>query len=508
MVRPRLVAVVDELGMKKSLPAAAEHFEVGGDLRPDAPVIFLGLGPEPARLPEWFGLEASTSVSFVESQDVIDQIDNWENAVPDTFGRIPAGDFNAQLAAGCRIIRYLPTQKAFPSFFAPLTARTLVRKPSDAARVVWLPVSEDGLLTRELSLAFEAAGYGVRHIDHEALCQRPGVVLPKLLQEEPPTLFFSVNFKGLDPHGLGFHILREAGVQVGVWLVDNPFHLLTAVKSGYWRQARLFVTDHSFIGPLIETGARWAAHLPLAACPELFAEGGELPEHGEDLGDRLVFVGRSEFPKRDKFFAGLTPDASLMETARHMLDNGERPHFLWWRERIQAQLWPGNDVRKVGAGAEASGQAWRTRCLAAAAGHAVIFGDDGWKRMPGVQAEVRSPVDYYAHLPALYRKAAATLNVTGMQLPAGLTQRHFDVWCAGGFLITDANPGLKIFPEELTAPVTFETPDGVALLHERFAQESPERQELQKKWQGHIESHHTYANRVETVLASFGLEGA
>ena len=293
MPRPSHLSVADELGLTKSMPAAKGQFEWRTDTRPDhAPIVFLGLGPEPENLPEWFDLPQDSTVFYMECPAFAGQVDNWTERVPNNFQRIAADEFTREFAANAHVARYLPAQRAFPSFFAPLTARLALSatKRPQLDRTVWIPVSDNDLLCRELAQAFRDTGYSVVTIDHEALGKHPGQALPKLLDQGVPDLFLSVNFKGLDPFGLGHAILRETGVQVGIWLVDNPFNLLTSVKSEYWKSAKLFVTDHSFIGPLIKEGARWATHLPLAASPALFETGGELPEHGRGIENRLVFV--------------------------------------------------------------------------------------------------------------------------------------------------------------------------------------------------------------------------
>lgn len=499
--RPVRTCITNELGNAQTLPEDKGQFEIvpGG---PD--IIVLGLGPEPERLSDYFPEYASAR--FVECPEMARQIEGWESRIPTGFTPMKPEDFTCG-SATATIIRYRPGLKAFPSFWGPLTARTAVGKlpPTPTSKTIWLPLSENDLLGRELTLAFEAKGYTVRAVDRELLERSPGTELPEMLRQETPELFLSVNFKGLEPFGLGFNILREAGVKVAIWLVDNPFNLLTSVKSSYWKQAKLFVTDHTFIGPLIETGARWVTHLPLAACPKLFARGGTLPDHARDLEDKLVFVGRSEFPKKEHFFAGLSPNHRLLDEAVTMLEHGERPHFHWWQEHILARQWPGNEVRHVGIGAEVAGYTWRVRCLGAAGSDAVIFGDDKWAQIDDITAEVRPLLDYYAHLPAVYRSASATLNVTGMQLPAGLTQRHFDVWCAGGFLLTDDNPGLKIFPDHLAHPVTFTTPDTIKPLFAHFQNESKEKTDLRTAWRELILREHTYRNRTTTVLETMGL---
>ena len=73
-------------------------------------------------------------------------------------------------------------------------------------------------------------------------------------------------------------------------------------------------------------------------------------------------------------------------------------------------------------------------------------------------AHFSPPVDYYAMLPALYRAAPFTLDVTSLLLPGGLTQRHFDVWQAGGFLLTATGSGMDIFLPILPRPSLYAAP--------------------------------------------------
>lgn len=505
--RPRHISIQDELGLTKSMPADKNHFEWRANRQLDeAPVIFLGLGPEPDKLPEWFDLPNDKTVLYLESPDFIAQVDGWPDRVPANFEAMAPEDFTIAVSSRAHVVRYLPVQKAFPSFYGPLTARLSLedRHRPRLARTVWLPAGDDALLVEELARAFGDAGWKVVRIDHESLGKHPGSTLPDYLQQGVPDLFFSINFRGLDHFGLAQAILREAGANVAVWLVDNPFNLLTSVKTEAWRDLDLFVTDHSFIGPLIEAGARRITHLPLAASPGLFENSGTLPDHTRDMEGRLVFVGRSRFPDRDKFFAG----TSIPEDAAALVAGSTGPtrfDYHWWRDRLAiAPLWPGNRVRDVGAGAEFASGAWKRRCLNAA-GRITIFGDDGWRGLKNPEADVRPAVDYYAHLPALYRSAGVVLNVTGMQLPAGLNQRNFDVWCAGGFLLTDTHPGLNIFPDELVEPIVFSRPGEIHDMVIRHREETPEKRALRRAWRECIGRDHTYANRVDTVLNALNL---
>ena len=396
-------------------------------------------------------------------------------------------------------------------FWGPLVARCALSHLSGAPwperPAVWLPGEETGLLSRELALAFGARDWKVRWISPR---EDQAADLPWQLTRERPKLFFSVNFRGLDPHGRTYFHLREAGCRAAAWFVDNPLHVLTGIKSRYWTEMDLFVTDDSFVEPLRALGAKRVHHLPLAASPALFSKPrGELAGHaegpGSDIEDRLVFVGRSSFPRKKEFFAGVKLDPAAWSEAEGMLERGQRPDFFWWTKRLGVgELWPGNDVRRAGLGAEESGLWWRTRCLRAAGSAATVFGDEAWKTiLPG--QDTRGPLDYYAHLAPVYARAGCNLNLTSPLLPHGLTQRHFDVWCAGGLLLTDDTPGLTLFPAELTREVVFRAPEELRERFEALRASPAARSRIIDAWRTLILSEHTYARRVAKVLDAVGL---
>ena len=48
-------------------------------------MVFLGLGPEPDKVPEWFDLPEDETFFYLESPDFIGQVDGWLERVPANF---------------------------------------------------------------------------------------------------------------------------------------------------------------------------------------------------------------------------------------------------------------------------------------------------------------------------------------------------------------------------------------------------------------------------------------
>lgn len=384
-------------------------------------------------------------------------------------------------------------------------------------RHVILPGTEAELLRRELARAFAAEGIRVSVVPPAELHDPAGDRRLEVLLEDGPALLFCVNFQGLNPLKPVLELLERAGGAAAVWLVDNPWNILSGVRDPRWKGLPLFVTDASFITPLKAHGAASVYHLPLAASFDLFARDARRDAAFPPPADLapFVFVGRSAFPGKETFFAGQSVPRALLEKAFAMLDAGQRPDLPWWEGRTQttgAAFWPGKAARAAALGAEEANLYWRASCVreASRAG-ADLFGDPGWRDLPGVMEGVGEgvaaggrvrlfpPVDYYARLPGIYRTARHSLCLTSLQLPAGLNQRHFDVWAAGGLALSDATPGLALFPEELTRPMTFRRAADIVPVAERL-EASHRRADLIRDWQQCLAAGHTYRHRARAVL--------
>ncbi len=497
MQRPQRIRIKNESGKLQSLPDGKEYFqELGGS----GDILFLGIGPNPDLLTEFFPDESC--YYYIECPEYEKQIPSLLT-IPANFKKLQTYDATSVNKSSFRLILYTPNKRLFPSFWEPIISKLTLHKTEirskKQSKSVWIPGDDNSLLVPEISKAFARADFTYRVIAPDAMRRD----MLSLLKQELPEIVFSINFNGLDNSGETFFLLREAGVKVVVWMVDNPFHVISGIKSAYWKEVPMLVTDNWFIKPLQELGATKIDHLPLATDPEIFNP--NVPSY-PGLDKRIVFAGRSSFPKKVSFFAGCNFSAEDKKDAISAINNGIKPDFEWWVNRDKlTSLWPEPNVRDSGFRTEQTGTIWRTEALKNAGSKLTVFGDEGWREfLPEV--DLRKPVDYYTVLPTIYSNSAIVLNMTSPLLPNGLTQRNFDVWAAGGFLLTDKTPGLSIFPDELVKECSFSTPSELPQLCDKFLSDPQLRIELSKKWREVILKNHTYQNRIFNILKFMDLK--
>lgn len=493
--RPTRPKAVDETGAPRTLDSGPGAFAAFGD--GDAPV-FLGLGPDPAVA---VALAGGRTAAYVECPAFAAAMGRaWAAAVPSDWRRLDPAELTPARLASARLYLYRQNTRLYPSFWGPIWARVqLARLPrpelAPASATALLFRSPAGLLEPELARALAALGRPVTDVPAEGSV----TALASVLGREKPALALSVNAAGLDDDGLAAELLLAAGVPLVIWFVDNPFHVLGRFRGRFWQRALLCVTDDSFIAPLTELGAGRVMHLPLAASAH-FVQARPTP----GLAGRAVFVGSSQFAGRDRFFAGCRVPEAMIGLARDMVAAGERPDFFWWTQRLGIRpYWPGKAVRLAGCGADAAGLALRAATLTAlaAAVPLTVHGDAGWRELLPAGVDLAGPVDYCRALPGIFAGAGVSVNVTSLLLPRGLTQRHFDVWAAGGCLMSDATPGLALFPPALVAPMRFQTPADAGRLAATLLAEANRRAELTAAWRGLVLAEHRYEHRLTALLA-------
>lgn len=500
-MRPTRLCLPDFAGRPFSLatgPQSWQQIRQGGK-----DLLLLGLGPEAAwELPfARKAIEEGGQIYWLEAPEVAPRLEQFRNATlpPSLAGcwrQIGENEIPV-CARDASVYFYSPGLRLAPRFWSPILAKigaAMQRCAPTRAAHAWLPGNSSQLLHQELATALLKSGYS-RVLS--ALPKPDAEHLVEAFDNSLPGLAISVNFRGLDPEGRIFGLCRELGIPLAIWLVDNPWNLLQAIPLPWWQEANLFVTDASYIAGLKAYGAKNVWLLPLAA--------------GLDRQDQCarsgppVFVGRSAFPDKKKFFAGLHPETSLVEQEASL--NGGKPDFHWWQARYQTTLWPGKESRLVAAGADAASTRRKALWLKAALPHGIrIIGDQGWQEyLP--QTRILSPVDYYGGLARIYADASCVLNVTSLLLPHSLNQRHFDVWATGGILFTDFTSGLEIFPKELVEPVVLRAPDEFPEKLASLGQKPAFWNELALEWRHCIAQKHSYEQRIQEIRRRLSLAG-
>lgn len=491
--RPERLRLPDFAGRLFSLatgPQSWQQIRQGGK-----DLLLLGLGPEAVwELPfAQDALEAGGQIYWLETPGLLPHFEKFRNADPPAsingrWHRIVEKDA-IRLAQSASVYFYSPGLRIEPNFWSSLLAKieaVTLRGRATHRSHAWLPGNSGQLMHHELAAALKNCGYS-RILSHQPKTDASQWIAA--FDQNLPGLAISVNFRGLDSGGRIFGLCRELDIPLAIWLVDNPWNLLQAIPLPWWQDANLFVTDPSYIEGLKEYGAKNVWHLPLAA-------GLSTQEKGTRSG-APVFVGRSAFPDRENFFAGVHPDQGVLEQGFRL--NGCRPDFHWWQAHYQTALWPGKASRLAAAGADEASARRRAQWLSVALPHGLqVIGDDGWRRyLP--DARILPQVDYYGALARIYAGASCVLNVTSLLLPQSLNQRHFDVWAAGGILLTDYTADLEIFPADIVEPVILREPGQFPEKLASIRQKPAFWNDLAREWQECIGEKHGYEQRITEI---------
>ncbi|MBO4368496.1 MAG: glycosyltransferase [Desulfovibrio sp.] len=471
-------------------------------------ILLLGLGPKEATIPDEI---RKLSVYWLDEEKTLWQTKSNEH-LPPLWQKVTQEEALA-LFVHCKTFFYTPSLRLAPDFWQPFLGRLFATDPvwqrgteRDQNSPLYLLFGNDqALLHQELKEALREDGA------REILTALPFVFekQPEKALEEAchgtlPALAISVNGRGLDAQGRLVGLLQALGVPCALWFVDNPWHVLSGIKLPWWKRIPLFVTDPSFVPQLASEGARNVFFLPLAVAPHMWRD---LPKTQEEAlarhhaCDPPLFVGRSRFPAKDHFFAAVRHSEALLEDAKEGLvrESFSQPDIHYWYDRYRPRFWPGTDVRTPGFCAEECSQLKRALWLQS--GNACgmrIIGDKGWHTLLR-NATILPCVDYYASLREYYYRASVTLNVTSLLLPQSLSQRHFDVWAAGGFLLSDATKGLSLFPRELTEPITLLSKSDLPARIKHVVDHREETIALRKAWRRLLAEEHSYRQRIHSI---------
>ncbi len=329
----------------------------------------------------------------------------------------------------------------------------------------------------------------------------------EIIQNEKPSFFLSINGRYLDANGRIFSLLEHLKIPLALWIVDNVWNILSAFKSDWWKECYLFVTDSSFISQLKENGAKHVYYLPLAGYKNIKVSE-KLTDNIENL--ELLFVGHSAFTGKASFFNATSKNQDFLEKKKcEVLDSYLNKnakscvnfHTIYSElaKNENIKLWGSHDFRNISYYACELDIFHKTYWLNRLSEQLTIIGDKGWNTLLN-KANILTPVDYYTTLPSYYNKARFTLNIPSMLMPSALTQRHFDVWLAGGFLFSAPTAGLKIFSTELQESISVSTPDELIMKMKVLSLNPNYYNKLKKYTQNEIFSSHLYKHRIEAII--------
>ena len=332
--------------------------------------------------------------------------------------------------------------------------------------------------------------------------------LISLLKSRRPDLFLSINGRNLDTDGRVFYQLKQLNIPIALWIVDNPWNILSKFKQNWWQECTIYVTDSSFIPALKAHGAKHVYYLPLATSTHSMHYEKSAPS------THLLYVAHSSFKNKDKFFSAVDKENKTLSVCKNKIDKHfelleeKRPSTLIDFHSIYTllyptndkRLWPGNDFRTVNHLTTETDNYQKAHWIDELTQHISIIGDKGWQEILKKALTLIPPVDYYTQLPAYYANAKFTMNITSMLMPSALTQRHFDVWVSDGFLVSSPTHGMAIFESDIVDAFTAKSPQELLLLTDKYSTNNDLYNEIKAEMKNIIFANHFYSSRLQSIL--------
>ena len=155
------------------------------------------------------------------------------------------------------------------------------------------------------------------------------------------------------------------------------------------------------------------------------------------------------------------------------------------------------DVTFAGSYTEKRGQILRTSVNKF---NLTIFGDEGFFNDPVLKKYTHKKVQHGRELADIYRESKINLNIIGNNITTSVGMREFEIWGAGGFLISENCTGLQDVFENDKNFITFDSIDDLHEKIEYYLSHPEERIRLIKLNQQKIINEHTYNQRVKKIV--------
>lgn len=504
--------IFDELSRKKTL-LQGEFAYIAVDFQnlssfPENPkktpctrnnLLLLGLGADIKDILPY--CENKETVYWLDCPDFIEQFpqtppENFIPLSPEELPRLCSPDFFTHTD----ILFYRQNIQLFPRFWNNIliSLRSFAVPASPQPRTnrhIFLTGGKTDLLHAELMQAIKEIGFIPVETENKSLQE-----LLELLDRNPPCLFLSVNAQSLDGNGTLAEYLRQKHIPLALWFVDNPWNILSNFAQDWWKDCPIFLTDFTFAEELAGEGAKNLYPLPLAG-------------HGIACTYRslpsipLFFVGNSAFANKQLYFSGCKLEQNFKQNLystikKQLSEKKSLPDFHSLRQQLfpQDPLWPGKKQRLASYAAAKADLCLRRLWLDPLSPIIHIMGDSAWQNILTMPHTFYPPCSYYHDLPNYYRTALFTLNLTSLLMPGNLSQRHFDVWNNGGFLLSSPSSGMNIFPSDVVSLITVKSPESCLKRLELLMANPALKHDVQTTMRQEIQEKHTYAHRLRAIL--------
>lgn len=133
-----------------------------------------------------------------------------------------------------------------------------------------------------------------------------------------------------------------------------------------------------------------------------------------------------------------------------------------------------------------------------------IYGNEGWLSLlegSPLLERFHGPIDPNHELPHCFATAPINLNIHSIQCMGSLNQRDFNAPVAGGFLLSDWAPAAGRYFNPGQEAVYWSQIDDLRAKAAYFLRHPEERQALVERGRKRVEQSHTYAQRIDSLLA-------
>ena len=344
--------------------------------------------------------------------------------------------------------------------------------------------------------------------------------LSAILRKEIPDAVFTVDF-----FPMFSYFCNKYGIQYISWVYDSPHPQLysTTVLNPC---NRIYVFDQEMYREFHHAGISTVRYLPMAANVERLDALGTDESDFQSFSYDVSFVGSLYLEKGNLFdqMEALLPDYTrgyldalitaqmkvqgynfIQETLMPVLDDLSNAHPMEQEPSImesRSHYYAERIINKRITSVE------RIDLLdVISQRHVVDFFTqyETSKAFSLPNLRVHGPVDYYTHMPLVFRRSRINLNITMRGIHSGIPLRAIDIMAAGGFLLSNFQADFleHFVPDEDF--IYYESREDLVRKVDYYLCHEEERMAIARNGHDKIAAGHTYRHRVREMLTSGGI---